>query len=248
MVGKFNIRKATGRQPIQSPEIRTLGEEQILPACPEIESVQDKPENPSEHPSTDLTKNLNDQFKLFEAIVSHSYLNKLSSCPIVKPVPEELSGMGWYKITKIVLDSDKFFPDQLSMLYTALHGVAKSVALVIEKNGPGDIEVYLGARDISGINFESSKLLENSIQGFLPGIKASYALNKEIFSDKPIQRFVASYSGIASLRDDKKEDFIQGLEKFIDATPSIPSFTAIFIADRVSQGQAYSMIDAFSSI
>lgn len=247
-MAKFNIRKATGRQPIQTPQSNTRGEEKIVSVYSELEPIHHKTEDLPENPSIDLAKNFNDQFKLFETIVSHKYLTKLSSCPIVKPVHEELSNMGWYKITKIVLDGDTFFPDQMSMLYTALHDVAKTVALVIEKNGPDDIEVFLGARDISGINFESSKLLENSIQGFLPGVETSNADNKEFFSDNSKQRFVASYSGIASLRDDKKEDFIQGLEKFIDATPSIPTFTAIFIADRVSQSQASSMIDAFSSI
>lgn len=247
-MAKFNIRKATGRQPIQTLQSKTNGDEKNAPVYSVPEPALDKPTNLQVHPSTDLAKNLNDQFKLFESIVSHRYLTKLSLCPIVKPIPEELSNMGWYKITKIILDDDTFFPDQLSMLYTALHDVAKSLALVIEKKGPDDIEIFLGARDISGINFESSKLLENSIQGFLPGVVTSNANDKELFSDKSKQRFVASYSGIASLRDDKKENFIQGLEKFIDATPSIPTFTAIFIADRVSQSQAFSMIEAFSSI
>lgn len=191
--------------------------------------------------------NLDEQFKLFESIVSHKYLTQLSTCPIVAPVPELLSNMGWYKITKIVLDSNSFFPDQLSMLYTTLHDVAQTVALVIEKKGPDDIELYLGARDFTGSDFEASKLLQNSIQGFLPGVKATYDRDKSLFNSN-IQYNVASYSGVASLRDDKKENFIQGIEKFIDATPSIPAFTAIFIADNVSSDQALSMIDAYSAI
>ena len=240
---KFDIRKATRRDTtnptnsLREVKNTSLEKSQLLELPNTAESVH-----------AELAQDLNTQFRLFESIVSHNYLTKLSECPIVDPVPEQLSNMGWYKITKIVLDGDSFFPDQLSMLYTALHDVAQTVALVIEKNGPDDIEIFIGARDFSGDNFVASKLLENSIQGFLPGVKVTYQRDKTLFAERDADRFVASYSGIASLRDDKKESFIQGLEKFIDATPSIPSFTAIFIADSVSQGQALSMIDAFSTI
>lgn len=199
-------------------------------------------------------KNLSDdelkiQLNLFDTIITRSYLTRLTEFPIVTNQQEELSNMGWYKITKVVLDEESFFPDQLSMLYTALHNVAKNVALIIEKKGFDDIEIYIGARDFSGNYHNASSLLASSIQGYLPGVKTEKNNNKVFSTErKSTSKYVASYSGIASLRDDKKEDFIQGIEKFIDATPSIPSFTAVFIADNISQTQASSMIKAFSSI
>lgn len=243
---KYNIRKATGRKSSEAPQDKpTLLEKQSthpLEVKTAVESMN-LPDRPMDGKTVDLIK----QFELFESIVSHNYLTKLDSCPIVAPVPEQLSNMGWYKISKIVLDGETFFPDQLSMLYTSLHNVAQTVALVIEKKGPDNIELYLGARDFSGNNFEASKLLENAIQGFLPGVTASYERDKTLF-DNNSESFVASFSGVASLKDDKKEFFIQGLEKFIDATPSIPAFTAVIIADSVSRNQALSIIDAYSSI
>ena len=244
-MAKFNIRKATGRKHIQPSEkkIPSLIETDAVP------STQIEGQEPSRNlPINSSASNLNEKFSLFESIVSHNYLTKLSTCPIVAPIPEQLCGMGWYKITKIVIDGDSFFPDQLSMLYTALHGVAQTVALVVEKKNMDDIEIYLGARDFSGCDFEASKLLENSIQGFLAGVETTSDRDKTFFTNTDVKNYVASFSGIASLKDDKKESFIQSLEKFIDATPSIPSFTAIFIADSVSQEQAVSMINAFSTI
>lgn len=245
-MSKFNIRKATGRIAPKAPvEASDTIERQTLDHA-EVESA--KPLELLDRQLEDNQFSLNEQFGLFESIVSHNYLTKLDSCPIVTPVPERLSNMGWYRISKIVLDSETFFPDQLSMLYTTLHNVAQTIALVIEKKGPDNIELYLGARDFSGNDFEASKLLENAIQGFLPGVTATYERDKTLLENNKSKRFVASYSGVASLKDDKKESFIQGLEKFIDATPSIPAFTAIIMADSVSRNQVMSIIDAYSSI
>lgn len=201
-------------------------------------------------PATGINKeddSIDYKLNLFDTIVTHNYLAHLSECPIL-PIKDSSTGMGWYRITQIVLDRDKFFPDQLSMLYTALHDVAKNVALVIQKKDFDDIEIYLGARDFEGPLHESSTLLKSAIQGYLPGIKSEQAIDKHFLFDESKENYVASYSGVASLRDDKKEEFIQGIEKFIDSTPSIPTFTAFFIADNVSQFQAQNMIKAFSSI
>jgi hypothetical protein len=237
----YNIRKATGR----------LSKNDKEPAEQNNNTVSRPITAPTVNKKVvvaDLENSIEKQYNLFETIVSHNYLVNLSKCPIVAPVPEQLSGMGWYRITKIVLDSETFFPDLLSMLYTALHDVASNVALVVDKKGLDNIEIYLGARDFSGDLYDASLLLKNAIQGYLPGVKTEYAGDKQFISSTNSESYVATYSGIASLRDDKKEHFVQGIEKFIDATPLIPKFTAYFIADNVSQNQALSMINAFASI
>lgn len=238
----FNIRKATGRY-----DDGNSGASEKAPQHERIHtsiiSTSDKDDSLRTHGDK-----LNEQLNLFETIVSHNYLTRLSECPIISPVSEQLSGMGWYRITKIVLDEETFFPDQLSMLYTALHDVASNVALVIDKRGIDDVEIYLGARDFSGNLFTASTLLNNSIQGYLPGVKVEHCLDKNFLEESKKVQYVASYSGVASLRDDKKDKFVQGIEKFIDATPAIPQFTAFFIADNISQVQANSMMDAYASI
>lgn len=59
---------------------------------------------------------------------------------------------------------------------------------------------------------------------------------------------VSSVSVLASLRDDKKESFTQGIEKLINASSSIPRFTAFFIAENVSDETAIDMIQAFNTL
>lgn len=241
MVTKFDIRKATGRDEVKKESLPKVDSTNALRSNTQSANI-DQISN-----ETDVQFNM--QLSLFDNIVSRKYLTLLSKSPIVTLSSVSESKMGWYRITKIVLDKESFFPDQLSMLYTALHNVAKNVALVIDKKRNDDIELYLGARDFSGSLHTASTLLGTSIQGYLPGVKVDFIADENNLRDKlSSMQYVASYSGVASFRDNKKVNFVQGIEKFIDATSSIPSFTALFIADNVCQEQALNMIQAFSSI
>lgn len=185
------------------------------------------------------------QIDYLDKILSQSYLCELSECEILKP-KQDLSSVRWYRITKIVMEKDVFFGDKLSMLYMALHEYSKNVILVLNKDNGGNIELYLGARDFDGDKYYSGEILKSGLQGYLPGVSF-----KHIHQLKSIQYktpYIASLSALASLRDDKKETFVQGLERLINATSSIPSFRAYFIAENVSENQAQSMINAFGQI
>lgn len=213
-----------------------------------------------------------EQFGLFEDLVSRSYLGSLAECEIY-PIDNDRKEceIRWYEITKIVLEKDTFSPDQLSMLYMSLHNVAKNVILVVKKSRQElepntcdkglevensddkelkkkyrrTINLYLGARDFNGRNNVSGEILEAGLHGFLPGIRATIS---ESPSNHDKKHFVSSVSGLASFRDDKKEQFIQSIDKLINATHNINEFTAYFIADNVSNAEAQQMIAAFNDI
>lgn len=236
-MGKYNIRKATGRGAFpQNNEAQS-----------EFKSIEISGTSFQENQFL-APDNINDKIDIFEKIVSHSYLKELDTARIVPIGNSDLSGMGWYKINRVILDKESFFPDQLSMLYTSLHDVSENVVLVVNKTGNDNIDIYIGARDFKGSNHEASSLLGTAIYGYLPGVKV------EKISQDPLENIdkggkgVASFSGIASLKDDKKETFVQGLEKFIDSTNTIPSFTAVFIAENIGQNQSYNIVKAFSSL
>ena len=190
--------------------------------------------------------NLSEQLNLFHEIVTHDYLTLLKDCEIVPLNHSENPKMRWYKITKIVIEKDVFFADKLSMLYTSLHHTAKNVVLVLHKENEGNIELYLGARDFGGNKLISGEILKSGLEGYMPGVKIQSSKSlKHIKYDEP---FITSVSALGTLRDDKKDSFVQGLERLIDASSSIPKFTAYFVAENVSSNQANSMINAFCDI
>ena len=182
----------------------------------------------------------------FDRIVTRDYLHSLCSCT-VRPLNEgsSYSPIRWFKINKIVKEKNTFFADKLSMLYMALHKTARNVVLVINKQNEGDIELYLGARDLSGENYISGEILEAGLNGYFPGIGFESSKIPDFQFSRPS---VSEVSAIASLRDDKKEDFVQGIERLINATDSISRFRAYFIADSVSNAESKSMIEAFNNL
>lgn len=192
-------------------------------------------------------KRLVEQVDLFENIVSHSYLQSLSDCEVVEYQESDLTTMRWYEITKIVMEKNVFFPDKLSMLYMSLHSVAKNVVLIVDKSLDSKIRLFIGARDFEGTSNISGEILKAGLDGYLSGVKT-----KNFTSGHPgnvfAKPFVSSVSGVASLRDDKKESFVQGIEKLINATSNIPKFTAYFVADNVSDTEAKSIISAYNDL
>lgn len=189
-----------------------------------------------------------EQVDLFGDIVSRNYLCNLDECKIV-PLDSDKKNcpIRWYSVTKIVLEKDTFFPDKLSMLYMSLHNVAQNVILIVNKNEHRQIELFLGARDFSGALNVSGEILAAGLYGYLPGIK-TVIHSKGTLGNKYEKSFVSSVSGLASLRDDKKKDFVQSIDRLINATSQIPMFTAYFVADNVSNMEAQQMIAAFNDM
>ena len=101
-MGKFDIKKATGRykkaESVEKREERTVSPQQEF--VPEVNVTTQISK------TGDLAKALS----LFDTIVSHNYLTKLSNYPIVLPAPTPSSKMGWYKITRIVYVETHSFP------------------------------------------------------------------------------------------------------------------------------------------
>lgn len=93
------------------------------------------------------------------------------------------------------------------MLYMSLHGTAKNVILVLNKENGGDLELFLGARDFAGHSHVSGEVLGAGLEGFFPGIGLTQSDLSPLMFKHPA---VASVSAIASLRDDKKRKFRAG--------------------------------------
>lgn len=184
--------------------------------------------------------------QVFSSMVTRDFLHALSKCR-VKPLENaaKYSKVRWFRVDKIVMENGVFFADKLSMLYMSLHKSARNIILILNKQNDGDIELYLGARDYSGKSSVSGNILKAGLEGFFPGIKFEQDFIEELHFTNPA---ISSVSAIASLRDDKKENFVQGIERLINATSSIPQFRAYFIADSVGDKEANDMINAFNQL
>ena len=209
----------------------------------ESKSDSEQPWASIEHPSEDL-------HRLFDSMVTKSYLQRLEYAK-VQPLhtDEDLALMDWIHISKLVYEQDTFLPDKLSMLYASLHRVASQVCLKIQYTKGKSVELYLGARDGDSNNFHvSAKTMESALTGFLPGVEYDHSSGS--LWDNQQQRAVASFSGVASLCDDKKQSFVQGIDRLLNAVmvSSVGNFSAIFIADRVEEEKVYRMLHAYEEL
>lgn len=208
-------------------------------------SLATQPELHIDEASIDPKELIEASRQVFDSVVTRDYLHALSSSQVLPMQKTNYSSVRWYRVDKIVIEKNVFFADKLSMLYMSLHKKAKNVILILNKQNEGDIELYLGARDFSGSSHVSGEILEAGLEGYFPGISYKLQGIPALDFECPV---VASVSAIASLRDDKKEDFVQGIERLINATSAIPRFRTYFIADSVSNREAREMIDAFNNL
>lgn len=194
-------------------------------------------------------KDINTQLYIADEFISKRYLSNLEYAEIVdfdiSNYPG-LAGMSWYKITKIVYEQGVFFPDQISTLYAALHGESRQVSFVIQKR-KGIVNVYVGARDKDNKGyFHSGSLLEKGFHGVFPGLCFEQYPPSLDFNDSELA--ISTVSGVASLRNNDSDTFIQGLERVINATSEIKNFTAIIIADNISELEIANVISGYKSL
>ena len=186
-----------------------------------------------------------------QMILNKSYLQNLSSSPIVpynEEYPEEKKrSIRWYRIDRIVYEQGVFFTDKFSMLLNALHGEARELVLLLHKNNGERIQLFLGASDKNtDKNFYAGETLKASLEGIFPGIQIERKSPNELIRFD--QKAVSAISAAGSLRGDRKEGFVQGLERLINASANIPSFTGIMIAEHISEIERLSLVHGYEQI
>ena len=105
-----------------------------------------------------------------ERTIKRNYLNSLELLPVL-PYKEDLCPVRFYQISQVIKQDGVFQPDKLAMCYRALSYSAGTLVMVVMKTAPDDVRVYMGTRDPSGNNYDSAEVLEDSLKGFLPGVK-----------------------------------------------------------------------------
>lgn len=189
----------------------------------------------------------------FCELVSKTYLNHLHEYTVLPHAKKEgedvqstenSKGFRWVKITDIVYNKEEFFVDKFSMLFVALHGVAKQVAVMIQRDTDSIVNFYLGVHDLGKMGDESKRTLTKALKGYFPGINFK-EVSAPVFPENC--EHVSSVSGIATLKSDNKENFVQGIERLINSSLN-SRFTALVIADRLDSNNILSKKNAYEEL
>lgn len=179
--------------------------------------------------------------ELVDLFVNKNYLINLDKCePVaIDPSQKSFSYLSLFEISKIVYDIDENINDKLVSVYSALSNFGSSAILVLFSDADG-VKFYLGTRDTNQPNVAKA-ILQKSLRGNFPGIEIREQSSNQVarlleghIPDVYSNMAVSSVSIVPSPRDDDKDHFVQGLEKFIDSM-SGEKYTAIFVSSPLSK-------------
>ena len=192
--------------------------------------------------------------RAFDTVITKSYLSELTSYDVVQCTNGQIPNMRWIKVNEIVYEKDEFFVDKMSMLYNALHSSARNICFLLRrgycKDNKSAVEVFMGTTDISGVNNVSGDILEKGLKGLFPGVSTERSgdIVQELKGSLDKTFAISCVSGVASLReDDKKERFVQGLEKLLDSTNGL-KFAVFFVAEQVEDSECASILCNYENL
>lgn len=174
--------------------------------------------------------------ELVDLFVNKNYMIGLEHCEIL-PLDinsKSFSYLSLFQISRIVYNRNENINDKLVSVYSALSNFGSTALLVLFSDETG-IKFYLGTRHKKEPNV-AKDILQKSLRGNFPGIEMKEQSSSQIarLMEEHIPEVyanlsISSVSIVPSLRDDDKEHFIQGLEKFIEAM-SGEKYTAVFLS------------------
>lgn len=186
---------------------------------------------------------LNNGLITADRFINKNYLINVAEQNVVpiSDLEKSTNSIRLFRIMKLVYDKTENINDKLISVYSALQNVDSSAVLVINGEN-GEVTFYIGIRSLDNAAI-ASKILEKSFIGNFPGSTLRSMKNSEIADvmesvskteNYNTSRTVSCVTVIPSMRDEDKEKFVQGIEKFID-TMQGEKFTALFIAKPVSK-------------
>ena len=211
----------------------------------------------------DLNKinDLNESFEIVDSFINKTYLNNLSEHRVVD-LPQYINDtkirdtIRLFKISKIVYDKNEDSLYKLSNIYSAAFNINTSIILIIDSNGIEN-DIYIGVRR-NDVNLDinmAKELMIKSFKGNFPGSELKNINNSSIESllsniitkDDGNKRIISSVSSIPSLKSEKNEVFVQGIEKLIDSMKG-QKFTAVFVSDPIKNTELENVKQGYENI
>lgn len=86
-------------------------------------------------------------FQVADIYLNRAYLDVFSAAPIISLNRSEMdiSKLRLFEISKLVFDAEEKFTDKLMSVYSALHSMESSIAMLIDSDGE-KIQFYIGTR------------------------------------------------------------------------------------------------------
>ncbi len=223
------VSNSTGRvQTVQNGVVRNLkAPERWLDLKAEVDTKLRK---------TEYELELGKGFLTADRFLNQRYLDNFSK-GTVQELPQGINDkqIRIYEISKIVYDAKEQINDKLISIYSSLHSINSAVAMIIKSDGVKQ-KLYVATRSVENAPL-AGNTLHDTLEGNFPGIAISDFFNadkKKQLIDSNFSAFeniksLSSVSLIPSERDEDKDKFIQGIEKFISSMGD-KQYTAILLA------------------
>ena len=196
------------------------------------------------------TNLLDDAIENSRSILTKSYLSELENAEII-PVERDLTDddfsdlfnehIRFYEMTNIVYNKHENIRDKLSSVFNAVGSTGASVLLMI--HGKADCtSIKIGMKcSNSNKTALTTNLLQHTFEGNFPGTKiVNLKRNNlkenviDVIKEGTSVATVTDIPGIRNEENQNNENFIQGIEKFID-TMRGKEYITLLIADHISQ-------------
>ncbi|HGO5823191.1 TPA: ATPase, T2SS/T4P/T4SS family [Mannheimia haemolytica] len=195
------------------------------------------PKSPTEQELFQQASNVLEAGKFW---LNKSYLPALHTYD-VQPLEQNslnlASDVRLFRIGRVCLENKQSMLESLTAVYQALWALNTTVFLLLDSEN-AQTDLYLGVKNAASAS-TSGALLRSALNGHFSGSEYKTLNNGEMHNlfekFKPNSgKAVSSLTTVPSLAVSEREHFMQGLERFIDASEMSEHYQAIFIAEPVS--------------
>ncbi len=184
--------------------------------------------------------------------LNKTYLPTLAQYPVLHSEASLKLNMDvrLFKLSRLVTENKQAILESLVAIYTALGTRGCTVFLYLEgKNGKTD--VYLGVKGKKGLAEVGGELITSAFNGHFTGSELirENAINKlqPLSANFGLYRSVTSASCVPSISTEERDNFMQGLEHFIDAAEN-QDYQALILAEPVSNRELNAIEAKYSNI
>ena len=219
---------------------------------------QKEPTKTSQEEADVILKNAATALELGSYWLNKTYLPTLTQYPVLDPktLIQPNMDVRLFKLSRLVTENKQAILESLVAIYTALGTRGCTVFLYLEGEN-GKTEVYLGVKGKQGLAEVGKELIISAFNGHFTG--SELTLESELTPEEDLNklkllrtdfgkdRAVTSASCVPSISLEERDNFMQGLEHFIDAAEN-RNYQALILAEPVSNQELNAMEAKYANI